>query len=644
MDTARKEKERATGRELSSAAAGILKVISIIFSLYSIMYLIGFFDLLGIHIATVPHRAAHLGLVLAITFLVTPAGFTGRERNRIPWYDIVLIILALVANGYLFLFNEVTEQRVAMGSMEFIDRFLTWTMVIIVLEATRRRMGLVIPLIATVLLLYAFFGSYSPILQTPQYSPDQIARYVGMWADGIYGSILGVSASLVVAFMVFAAFLETSGAANFFVGAARAIMGHVRGGPAKIAVIASALMGTISGSAMGNVATTGSFTIPLMKRTGYMPHFAGAVEAVASNGGQIMPPVMGIAAFVMAEFLGVPFRIIASAAIIPAVLYFLVLFVMVDIEAVKMGLRGLPREDLPKLQHVLGEGIQFVVPLIVLIFLLLVLGYPPQLSALWSAASLVVVSAFVTFVRGKKGHLKLQSIFQALEQGGRSMVDVAVVCAVAGIILGTLNLTGLGLRLSSVLVAASGGHLFVLLVLTALTCILLGMGLPTSGAYILLATLVAPALVKMGMIPLAAHFFIFYFAVAASITPPVAPAAYVAGAIAQANPMQVGWQATRLGIVTFLAPLVFAYNPAFLLVGTPVEIATAAVSALIGSTGLAIGLQGFLFHQCKWLPRILILIGSILAVVPGWKTDVIGIVVLVGAVLWQWKTKNVSIK
>ena len=611
-------------RQYKGVMAIVVAAIAITFSVYHVLYILpylhGFAARAGVVIDQPVHMAIHLGLILFLVFWLVPIREKASQQ-KLPWYDMVLGLLGLGWNFYLIFNYDAVYTRHMTGYMAFYENIGSWIHMLIVLEATRRLMGPVIPAIAALFILYTLTASYFPgFLAASSQSWSRVGSYVGLFVTGLYGSILNISATIIIAFVLFAQFLFVTGAGDWFINITRALLGHVRGGPAKVAVVASALMGTISGSGMANVATTGVLTIPLMKRTGYRPHFAGAVEAAASNGGQIMPPIMGIAAFLMIDFLQIPYNRIVLAGLLPAIAYFGALFLMIDFEAVKTGLRGLPRDELPSIRKTVMEGWQFIIPLLVLVVLLMVMGYSPELSALWATGTLIVIGFF-----NKRNRMNLNKIYLALKNTAIAMLMMAVVCAVAGIIVSCVQLTGLSYRLSMGLLNLAGGNVWLLLVLAAVSCIILGMGMTTSAVYIIMAVLVAPALVEVGFLPIAAHFYVFYFGVAALITPPVCPTSYIGAGIAGAPPMRTGITAARLAIVCFVVPFIFIFQPALLMEGTAPSVLLATATTFIATVALAGGLAGYMFGNLNILWRILFLIGAILIIYypPGF-TPIIG--------------------
>ena len=605
--------KEAKYRQHRGVMAIAVSAIAITFSIYHILYILPYIHgpvaRAGLPIDKPMHLAIHLGLILALVYLLVPAGAKA-SRKKLPWYDVVLGLLGVGWNLYILVNYDAVYARTMTGYLAFYENIGSWIHLLIVLEATRRLMGWIIPSIAAFFILYTLTANYFPgFLEASAYSWSRVSCYVGLFPTGLYGSILNISSTIIVSFILFGQFLFITGAGEWFINIAQALLGHVRGGPAKVAVVASSLMGTISGSGMANVATTGVFTIPLMKRTGYRAHFAGAVEAAASNGGQIMPPVMGIAAFIMIDFLQIPYNQIVLAGLLPAVAYFVALFLMVDFEAVKTGLRGIPRSELPNLKKTLMGGWQFIIPLAILIFLLMVWGYSPELSALYATAVLIVIGFFT-----KGNRMTLNKIYLALKNTAVAMLMMAIVCAVAGIIVSCVQLTGLSYRLSMGLVGLAAGNVWLLLLLAAVSCIILGMGMTTSAVYIIMAILVAPALIDVGFVPIAAHFYVFYFGVAALITPPVCPTSYIGAGIAGSSPMRTGLTAARLAIVCFVAPLIFIFQPALLMEGTVTAILIALATTLLATAALAGGLAGYMFGNLNILFRIILLASAALIV------------------------------
>lgn len=567
-------------------------------------------------------RSLHVLFALVLVFLMyTPGGAKRDENSKMAWFDYFLILLVLVSVGYVTLNSSTIASRYAyVTPLSGYEMFAGIIGVALLLEATRRTMGLALPLIAAVFIGYVFVGTYLPsILRHQGFSLMWTVDQLFYTTEGVWGIPAGVSATFIVMFIIFAAFLDKSRAGDFFINLSLAMLGKARGGPAKAAVFASGVMGTISGSAVANVVTTGTFTIPLMKKLGYRPTFAGAVESVASSGGQLMPPIMGAAAFIIAEFTGVHYVKVALAAVIPALLYYMSVGFMVHFEALRIGLVGMPKSELPNFKKTLLNGIHFTLPLIILVYFLMK-GYSPMKAGLYGILATILVS----YVR-KNTWLTPGKILSALESGAKGAVEVAIACATAGVVIGVLTLTGLGMRFNSVILAVAGENLLLTLFLTMCTSIILGMGLPTVAAYIIQAALTVPALTRLGVEPLAAHMFIFYFAIISAITPPVALAAYAAGGVAGSDPMKTAFQACKLGIAAFIVPYMFVYAPSLLAIGEPPEIALATVTALIGVLALAAASVGYFIRKANVYERIIFLAAAMTLIKPGITTDIIGL-------------------
>ena len=583
-----------------------------------------------------------VGLILLFGFLTFPARKGDERVNHMPWYDIVL----LIAGPGAYFFYAVNAQNVVQMSARVMQNDLYMIIgligILALVELCRRCVGLPILCVAGVLLVYTFFnlGGTADLKMTLY----QVIRTMFYTFNGIFGGPISVCAKFIVVFIIFGAFLERTGIAQFFINLANAVAGAAPGGPAKVAVISSALCGMVSGSSVGNTVTTGSVTIPMMKKTGYKPEFAGAVEAAASTGGQIMPPIMGAAAFLMAEFTGEPYGTIAMRAILPAVLYFTGIYIAVHLEAKKLGLQGIPRDQLPRLRQLLPK-IYLLAPLVLLVVMVSTNMYTMAFSAAIAIVAAVAVGLInnVVEIAGKSGDrsdfLTFGKIVDALEGGAKGSITVAVACGVAGIISGCITVTGLASKLLSTIVSLSGGHMIIALVLTMLCCIVLGMGVPTTANYCIMAATCAPILMdpSIGVTKMAAHFFVFYFGIVADITPPVALAAYAGSAIAKADPMKTGFNATKLAIAAFIVPYIFAFSPQMLFVdvtGT-FQVVQICISALLGIFGVAAALNGFLYRPVPVLLRLLLAIGGLGMMIPGTASDIAGFVLVVGIVLYQ---------
>lgn len=575
------------------------------------------------------HRALHLMLACVLTF--GGFNFKGKKRDgRCRLTDWILIAATVFSMGYIVVENKVLENRLA-----FVTPFTTVQLVavimlvVLVLEATRRLTGLTLPIACLIFLAYAFWGDrFTGVLGHAPLSAKRILEQISITSEGIFGSSLGISATYVVIFIILAGFLETTGAGQFFIDIASSATGTKRGGPAKIAVVGSCLFGSISGSSVANVVSTGTFTIPLSKSVGYPSYFAGAVEAVASTGGQLMPPVMAAVAFIMADNLSVPYISICGAALIPAVLYYWSLFNMVDAKAVKLGIAGLKKEQLPQGREVLKNGWFLALPFLVLIALMM-MNYTPMKAGFYAIISLLVI--LLIFDRKK---LNWANITNALENGAKGVISVSVTSACAGIIVGVIMITGLGLKFTSIITTVSNGNLLIALILSAVVAIILGMGLPTVPAYIVMSSLVAPALIKMGVAPMAAHMFVLYFAVLSCITPPVAIASYAAAAIADANAIKVGFESVRLAVVAYIIPFVFVYNPVLLFDGKPIDIFLSFATAVLGCMALTWAIEGVVEGKIPWWARIVSLLAAAFLVWPEHLSDVFGVVIF--AVLYYF--------
>ena len=583
-----------------------------------------------------------VGLILLFGFLTFPAKKGDERVNHMPWYDIVL----LIAGPGAYFFYAVNAQNVVQMSARVMQNDLYMIIgligILALVELCRRCVGLPILCVAGVLLVYTFFnlGGSADFKMTLY----QVIRTMFYTFNGIFGGPISVCAKFIVVFIIFGAFLERTGIAQFFINLANAVAGAAPGGPAKVAVISSALCGMVSGSSVGNTVTTGSVTIPMMKKTGYKPEFAGAVEAAASTGGQIMPPIMGAAAFLMAEFTGEPYGTIAMRAILPAVLYFTGIYIAVHLEAKKLGLKGIPREQLPRVRQLLPK-IYLLAPLVLLVVMVSTNMYTMAFSAAIAIVAAVAVGLVNNVVEiaskssNREDFLTFGKIIDALEGGAKGSITVAVACGVAGMISGCITVTGLASKLLSTIVSLSGGHMIIALALTMLCCIVLGMGVPTTANYCIMAATCAPILMdpSIGVTKMAAHFFVFYFGIVADITPPVALAAYAGSAIAKADPMKTGFNATKLAIAAFIVPYIFAFSPQMLFVDVTgaFQVVQICISALLGIFGVAAALNGFLYRPIPALLRVAMAVGGLGMMIPGTATDIAGFVLVVGIVLYQ---------
>ena len=614
----------------------VIRWLMVFFSLYCII------DTVFLSTMQEVRLPVFVGLILLFGFLTFPARKGDERVNHMPWYDIVL----LIAGPGAYFFYAVNAQNVIQMSARVMQNDLYMIIgligILALVELCRRCVGLPILCVAGVLLVYTFFnlGGTADLKMTLY----QVIRTMFYTFNGIFGGPISVCAKFIVVFIIFGAFLERTGIAQFFINLANAVAGAAPGGPAKVAVISSALCGMVSGSSVGNTVTTGSVTIPMMKKTGYKPEFAGAVEAAASTGGQIMPPIMGAAAFLMAEFTGEPYGTIAMRAILPAVLYFTGIYIAVHLEAKKLGLKGIPRDQLPRIRQLLPK-IYLLAPLVLLVVMVSTNMYTMAFSAAIAIVAAVAVGLINNVVEiaskssSREDFLTFGKIIDALEGGAKGSITVAVACGVAGIISGCITVTGLASKLLSTIVSLSGGHMIIALVLTMICCIVLGMGVPTTANYCIMAATCAPILMdpSIGVTKMAAHFFVFYFGIVADITPPVALAAYAGSAIAKADPMKTGFNATKLAIAAFIVPYIFAFSPQMIFVDVTgaFQVVQICISALLGIFGVAAALNGFLYRPIPVLLRLAMAVGGLGMMIPGTASDIAGFVLVLGIVLYQ---------
>ena len=565
-------------------------------------------------------RCLFVGMVVLFTFLVFPAKKGNVKPNHMPWYDIILAIAGCVPYFYYVInYDQIIGKAAMIDQIEIVLGIIG---ILALAECCRRAVGVPILCVASVFIIYAFVGRHMGL--------RMVVYNIFYTINGILGTPISVCSTYIALFLLFGAFLEATGIANFFIDCANALVGWASGGPAKVAVVSSALCGMVSGSSVGNTVTTGSVTIPMMKKTGYPGEFAGAVEAAASTGGQIMPPIMGAAAFIMAEMTGYEYSEIIVRAILPAFLYFLGIFLGVHFKAKKLGLKGLPKEELPKWKVLLPK-MSLLLPLVLLVYMIIG-GQTMAKSAIYATIACIIVSLV-----NKDNRMTPSKFVDALESGGKNTLSIGIACGVAGVISVCITMTGLGGKLITYIVKLANGQLIIALLLTMLCCIVLGMGVPTTANYIIMASTCAPILINgMGMHILAANMFVFYFGIVADITPPVALAAYAGSAIAKAPPMKTAFNATRLAIAAFIIPYVFAYNNAMIFVGdnvTALSVITITLSATLGMLSIAAGLMGYLTRDTNMLFRIILVAGGLLMIVPGTVTDLIGLAVLVAVYL-----------
>lgn len=596
----------------------ILTVALAVFQLYT-----AFFGLLP----AMQQRSVHMAFVLPLIFLLYPMTAKSR-RDRPSLLDWTLAAMAAVCTVYIFIMYEDIANR--SGMYEQYELYLGAAMIILVFEAARRALGYALPAFCSLFLFFGYFGRSMPgPFRHFGLSVPRIIEELYLTTDGLFGLVTGVSATYIYLFILFGSFLSATGTSKFFNDISMALTGHLKGGPAKIAVVSSALMGTISGSTSANVATTGAFTIPLMKKIGYKPYFAGAVEAAASTGGQIMPPVLGSAAFIIADALGISYLKVITASIVPALLYFLSVWCCLSREAAKMGLEGLPKEALPRAYNVMVRDGYKMIPLVVIIYML-VRGYNPLYSGCWGIASALLLS----FIR-REDRIDLPKLIATLEDGSKSALSVAIACIIVGVVIGIMGATGIALKVGDVILGFTRGNLLLTLISTAALAIILGMGMPTTASYVMASAVGVPALVLLGCKPLDSHFFVFFFAVLSSITPPVCVGAYTAAGLAGADPNQTAFASVKLALAGFIVPFVFMFSPEILLTNVVSWPSTvlAIVTAMVGVFALSVATEGFFVAPVPIWGRVLVFISALCLIIPGAVTDLAGLALL-GAVLF----------
>jgi TRAP transporter 4TM/12TM fusion protein len=599
----------------------VTKVVAITVTVWSALYISRFTEYAGLMLAPAQNQAIFLGLVMALAFLSGPAK-KGAKGGK--WYDWIFIAMGVVPNAYVLLFYD-TWQLHGGTEPKTYEIVFSVALTIVLLEGLRRVLGLVLSILLLCFMLHPIFSNHLPGLFFGRgYSVARVGGVIFFPPEGIYSMPLNIASTIVVGFLIFGALLLVSAAGQTLTDLALSAVGRVRGGAAKAACIGSGMFGMLSGSPSANVAVTGTFTIPLMKRTGYSAMFAGGVEAAAANGGGLMPPVMGAVAFVMADMLEIPYIQVCYIAFIPAILYYFGMFMMVDFEAGRLGLRGLPASQVPSFMNTLKIGWPYFFPVIILIYLMFSLHFSPELSAFWASVSVVAVS----WCR-KNTRVGLRKILAALESTGKNIVQIGLACAMAGIMMASLSLTGISVLLSGEIVRIAAGNIFLLLILAAMASFVLGLGLPSIPCYISVSVLVAPALIQMGVSKMGAHLFVLWYAIASFITPPEGMAFFVAAAVAQANPMAVGWRATLLAIGNFVIPFVWIYNRGLVLEGSIPEIILAIVAAALGIVALSAGIEGFFLKRIGWVQRALLIASGLLIFFPNWWPRLLGGLILV---------------
>ena len=618
----RKYDSESNTRTLGGLMALIVSAIAITFSLFQLYTSI--FGVLDAHL----QRAVHLSFGMALIFLLYPSRKSWSKTSVHP-FDLILSVVGAALPMYVVV--NYGQLVLRSGQITPADMFVGTLGILMVIEGARRVVGWPIVIVSIMFMCYGFAGPYMPdILAHRGLDVGDVVSHLYFTTEGVFGIPLGVSSTFIFLFILFGAYLETTGLGKFFIDIANALAGWAAGGPAKVAVLSSGLMGTVSGSSVGNVVGTGSFTIPMMKKMGYSKEFAGAVEATASTGGQLMPPIMGAAAFLMAEFMGVAYIEVVKAAAIPAVLYFTGIWIGVHLEAKKHGLKGIPRSELPKFKELFFERGHLALPLVGIIYLL-VAGYSPTRAAL-AAILLAIVASFLR----KSTRMKPIEIVQGLEKGAKGVLGVMIACASAGIIIGIVTKTGVGLKLAGALIDLAGGMLLPAMFFTMVTSIILGMGVPTTANYVITSTIAAPALIQMGVPLMAAHMFVFYFGIIADVTPPVALAAFAGAGISGGNPMKTGVTASKLAIAAFVIPYIFVLSPALLMINTtPLELAWAFATSIIGMIGLGTAMIGYFLAPANIIMRVAAFVGGITLIIPGFYSDMVGFGLLGGVLFMQ---------
>jgi TRAP transporter 4TM/12TM fusion protein len=617
-------------RRFSGLPGKLINAVSALIVLYTLLNVSGLLLEVGFYVFGPIHQALIFTFVMVMVYLHSPAT-SQAPTDRLPWYDLIAIAVSLVVGIYLMV-NAKALQAEQMPANP-LQQVLALAMVVLVMEAARRTVGWIYSLIGLFFFTYPFYAHVLPgVLKGGNFSLQRVTTMVLLSPDsGMLGDLMRLFSFIIIVFITFGVFLQLSGAGKFFLDLSMALVGRYRGGPAKVAVLASAMFGSMSAGAAANVATTGAITIPLMKSIGYKPHFAAAVEATASTGGHMMPPVMATMAFIIADFLGVRYIDVAFAALIPAILYYMALLVMVDLEAGKTGIAGMPSETLPSLKESLTGGWFYAVPIVVMLYAMIELNYYASTAGVIAIVSMVLVS----FLGKRENWMTPTRIWDGLARGGHGGLTVGCALAVAGALTSSLALTGVGIRLTGLLVELAGGSSLLLLAVTTIIVLIMGMAVGPTAVYMTVALLVVPAMLAAGIEPMAAHMFLLFLCSAALITPPICMSSFVAAQIAGANFMRTGWTGMRLGIVAFVVPFVFVYSPELIMIGPPTKIIVATFTAAIGVFMLSAGLAGYLLGSLGVVTRVVLLLAGGVMIVPGWMTDMVGAAIGLGILLWQ---------
>ncbi len=612
----------------------IERILLVLIPITGIVGILNIFLYFGISLWIQQYLAVLLALALALTPLLVPAT-SKSPRDTLTWYDAALSVAGLVIGLYLAIFYPNLQATAGVLTLERV--ILGTIAILLVLESCRRMLGWLIVVIILLFILYPHFANLFPGPLHGRPVPwERLAVYLYIDEGALLGVPLRVTGTIVLAFILFGQALFAVGGEKFFTDAAISLMGRFKGGPAKATVIASGVFGIISGSVVANIATTGVVTIPMMKRLGYQPHFAAAVEATTGCGDQLAPPIMGTVAFIMATFLGIPYWKVALAALIPSILYYLGIFMQIHFHATRTGLKGLSPEGLPSFKKVMLENWIFIIPGLVIIYTMFIRQIEPDVTGLWA-----VVSVFIISMLKKASILNLRKLFAMFESAGEGLLEILIISAMAGFAVGAVLLSALGHSLSLALLQLAGGDLFTLLLVTAMAAMVLGLGVSTTPVYIIVVILLAPALIQAGMIPLSAHLFVLYYAVLGFLTPPEMMAVYTAASIAHSEPMKTAWQAMRLGIAAYLVPFVFAFDSSLLLQGSPVEIVPSTILAILGMIVLSAGIEGCLFRNLNWFKRVLLIAGAAGLLSPLWMARGVGAAILLPLFLSEWKMRGI---
>lgn len=624
----------------------LVVALALITGVYHMVVVGRVFAMFGIYVSPITHRAVSLLLALCLLFLLFPSR---KKAKGIAWYDVILLLLGVIPLAFAAIFGDQMNYYAALGTTDLKGTILAFALLVALLEGCRRASnGFILPAILVVALLVIMFGNYMPsIFHTMGFPARDIAFILYVGPSGLFGIPLRVAATIIIMYVIFSQLLIEIGGSDWFINIALSLVGEMKGGAAKASIVGSALFGTISGAPSANAAAIGTITIPLMKKVGYTPDFAAGVEAVASTGGQLMPPVMGSAAFIMAAWLQIRYVDVCLAATIPAILYFAVLFYGVHVEATKKNLKGISSQEIPPFGKALKAGWYYIVPLAVLIYLLVFRQYSPEMSAFYSILVIILLSVFIdrqtkqlSLPSLTEAGTRLKNVFLSIGSGTRLWVRIAVICASVGVLVGGLTESGISINMASFVVHFSGGQLLPVLVLTAIAAYVLGMGMDTLPLYITLALLVAPALIKMGVAPIAAHLYVYMWGLTSFFTPPVCLAVFITSSIAQSGVWRTGLQAMRLGVVLFVVPFALIYFPAILLPAPPGAFFLSLGRTIIVCIGILGGLSGFMVKRANWIMRAILIVGGVMVLFPSWQIAMPGIILVVVTCLFQWFTRK----